>query len=154
MLPVLAKNRSYDAWIEELVWKDCDIQRRLRGEGCEEKYEDAKQWLTDAKLLDEAGCYCFKESKNYLYIGKAGTGDYTLGRRLHDHRRSVYFERATHLRIIVPRYKTWISRLERLLLLNYPYAQYNDATPAMGRNPADDILEMLMSEMDDLLTDG
>ncbi len=58
------------------------------------------------------------------------------------------------MRIIIPRYKTWISRLERLLLLNYPDAEYNDATPAMGRNPADEILEMLVSEMDDLLTDG
>jgi hypothetical protein len=119
------KSKSYDAWIEELVWKDCDIQRRLRGEGCEEKYEDARQWLTEAKLIDEAGCYCFKEGKQYLYIGKAGAGEYTLGRRLHDHRRSVFFEHATHLRIIIPRYKTWISRLERLLLLNYPDAQYN-----------------------------
>jgi hypothetical protein len=148
------KSKSYDAWIEELVWRDCDIQRRLRGDGCEEKYEDARKWLTEAKLIDEAGCYCFKEGKQYLYIGKAGAGEYTLGRRLHDHRRSVFFEHATHLRIIIPRYKTWISRLERLLLLNYPDAQYNDATPAMGHNSADEILELLASEMDDLLTDG
>ena len=148
------KSRSYDLWIDELVWNDCDIQRRLRGDGCEEKYEDAKEWLSAAKLIDEAGCYCFKNGKQYLYIGKAGTGSYTLGTRLHDHRRSVYFEKATHLRIIIPRYKTWISRLERLLLLNYPDAEYNDATPAMGHNPADDILEMIASEMDDLLTDG
>jgi len=144
------RNKSYDTWIEELVWKDCDIQRRLRGVGCEEKYEDAKQWLTSAKLIDEAGCYCFKNGKQYLYIGKASV----LSNRLHDHHHSVYFEKATHLRIIIPRYKMWISRLERLLLLNYPDAEYNDATPEMGRNPADEILEMLASEMDDLLTDG
>ena len=54
-----SKSKSYDVWIEELVWKDCDIQRRLRGTGCEEKYEDAKEWLTEARLIDEAGCYCF-----------------------------------------------------------------------------------------------
>lgn len=96
------KTNAYDTWIEELVWKDCDIQRRLRGTGCEEKYEDAKQWLTDAKLIDEAGCYCFKSGKEYLYIGKAGTGESNLGRRLRDHRHSVYFEHATHLRIIIP----------------------------------------------------
>jgi hypothetical protein len=149
-----SKSKSYDVWIEELVWKDCDIQRRLRGPGCEEKYEDARQWLTEARLIDEAGCYCFKNGKDYLYIGKAGTGDSNLGRRLRDHRRTVYFEHATHLRIIVPRYKTWISKLERLLLLRYPHAQYNDATPTMGNNPADEIVELLMSEMDDLLKDG
>jgi hypothetical protein len=148
------KTNAYSRWIEELVWKDCDIQRRLRGTGCEEKYEDARQWLTDAKLIDEAGCYCFKNGKEYLYIGKAGTGDSNLGRRLRDHRRSVYFEHATHLRIIIPRYKMWISKLERLLLLNYPNAQYNDATPTIGSNPADDTLELLLSEMDDLLKDG
>lgn len=148
------KSRGYDAWIEELVWQDCDIQRRLRGSGCEEKYEDARQWLAEAQLIDRAGCYCFKDGKKYLYIGKAGTGDYTLGKRLRDHRKSVFFERATHLRIVVPRYKTWISKLERLLLLNYPDAQYNDATPAMGRNPADEILELVMVEMDELLKDG
>jgi hypothetical protein len=149
-----SKTNAYEAWIEELVWKDCDIQRRLRGTGCEEKYEDAHQWLTDAKLIDEAGCYCFKSGKEYLYIGKAGTGDSNLGRRLRDHRRSVYFEHATHLRIIIPRYKMWISKLERLLLLSHPTAQYNDATPTMGNNPVDDTLEMLVSEMDDLLKDG
>ena len=148
------KSNLYDIWIEELVWKDCDIQRRLRGSGCEEKYEDAVQWLTEAKLIDEAGCYCFKNGKDYLYIGKAGTGDSNLGRRLRDHRRTVYFEHATHLRIIIPRYKMWISKLERLLLLRYPNAQYNDATPTVGNNPADDILELLLSEMDDLLKDG
>jgi hypothetical protein len=149
-----AKSNAYDTWIEELVWKDCDIQRRLRGQGCEEKYEDARQWLTDAKLIEEAGCYCFKSGKEYLYIGKAGTGDSNLGRRLHDHRRSVYFEHATHLRVVIPRYKMWISKLERLLLLNHPNAQYNDATPTIGNNPADDTLEMLLTEMDDLLKDG
>jgi hypothetical protein len=148
------KTNAYSCWIEELVWKDCDIQRRLRGTGCEEKYEDAREWLTNAKLIDEAGCYCFKNGKEYLYIGKAGTGDSNLGRRLRDHRRSVYFEHATHLRIIIPRYKMWISKLERLLLLNHPNAQYNDATPTMGSNPADDTLELLLSEMDDLLKDG
>jgi hypothetical protein len=46
-----SKTNAYEAWIEELVWKDCDIQRRLRGTGCEEKYEDAHQWLTDAIVL-------------------------------------------------------------------------------------------------------
>jgi hypothetical protein len=144
------RNKSYDAWIDDLVWKDCDIQRRLRGTGCEEKYEDARNWLTAAKLIDEAGCYCFKNGKQYLYIGKAGV----LRNRLHDHLHTVYFEKATHLRIIIPRYKMWISRLERLLLLNYPDAEYNDATPTMGHNAADNILEMLVSEMDQLLTDG
>ena len=148
------KSNAYDAWIEELVWQDCDIQRKLRGTGCEEKFADAVEWLTKAKLIDEAGCYCFKEGKNYLYIGKAGTGDSNLGKRLRDHRRSVYFEHATHLRVIIPRYKMWISKLERLLLLSYPDAQYNDATPTMGHNPVDDILELLAKEMDDLLTDG
>ena len=148
------RTKAYDAWIDELVWKDCDIQRRLRGEGCEAKFEDAETWLTEAKLIDKAGCYCFKNGKDYLYIGKAGMGDSSLGRRLRDHRRSVYFEHATHLRVIIPRYKTWISKLERLLLLSYPDAQYNDATPTIGRNPADDTLELLTSEMNDLLSDG
>jgi len=148
------KTNVYDDWIEELVWKDCDIQRRLRGSGCDEKYEDAVHWLTEAKLIDEAGCYCFKDGKEYLYIGKAGMGDSSLGRRLRDHRRSVYFEHATHLRIIIPRYKMWISKLERLLLLSYPNAQYNNATPTMGGNRADDTIELLTSEMDDLLKDG
>ena len=148
------KANSYEGWIEELVWQDCDIQRKLRGDGCEAKFQDAVDWLTEAKLIDKAGCYCFKNGKEYLYIGKAGTGDSNLGRRLRDHRRSVYFEHATHLRVVIPRYKTWISKLERLLLLQHPDAQYNDATPTMGRNPVDDTLELLMSEMDDLLQDG
>jgi len=41
-----------------------------------------------------------------------------------------------------------------LLLLSHPNAQYNDATPNLGGNPADDTLELLLSEMDDLLKDG
>jgi len=92
--------------------------------------------------------------KEYIYIGKAGGGESNLGRRLHDHRRSVYFERATHLRIIIPGHKSWISKLERLLLLSYPNSQYNDGTPNKGNNPADNMLDMLDREINDLLTDA
>ncbi|HEY8967154.1 MAG TPA: hypothetical protein VIM58_11950, partial [Candidatus Methylacidiphilales bacterium] len=139
---------------EALVWKDCDIQRKLRGGGCEEKYADAKQWLTEAKLIDESGCYCFKAKKEYLYIGKAGGGESNLGRRLNEHRHKVWFEEATHLRIIIPRHRAWIGKLERLLLLANPDSRYNTGTPAKGNNPADHILELLEKEMDDLLSDG
>lgn len=144
------KTRAYEGWIEDLVWNDCDLQRRLRGEGCLSKYEDAKRWLEEAKLIEESGCYCFKENKNYLYIGKSDN----LGERLKQHRHAVWFEQSTHLRIIIPRYKGWTSKLERLLLLSYPDALYNDATPSKGNNPVDDILELLEKEMNELLTDG
>lgn len=149
------KAGAFEEWIEELVWKDCDIQRKLRGNGCEEKYQDAKQWLTEAKLIDEAGCYCFKRGKEYLYIGKAGmTKESTLGRRLKEHEHAVWFEQTTHLRIIIPRHKSWISKLERLLLLCYPESVYNRGTPTTGNNPADDIIHLLEKEMSDLLIDG
>ncbi|SDT86044.1 hypothetical protein SAMN05444156_0108 [Verrucomicrobium sp. GAS474] len=148
------KDRTYDQWIRALVWKDCDIQRKLRGSNCDEKYADAKQWLTEAKLIDEAGCYCFKANKKYLYIGKAGGGESNLGRRLNEHRHKVWLEEATHLRIIIPRHRSWISKLERLLLMNYPQTRYNTATPAKGNNAADHILDLLEKEMNDLLSDG
>ena len=149
------KTRAYDRWIADLVWNDCDIQRKLRGNGCAEKHEDAVEWLTKAKLINEAGCYCFKKGKDYLYIGKAGMSkDTNLGSRLKDHRRAVYFEQSTHLRIIIPRHKTWISKLERLLLLNYPHPIYNEATPTTGNNPADSLIDLLETEMNELLTDG
>ncbi|MDR0534731.1 MAG: GYF domain-containing protein [Verrucomicrobiales bacterium] len=148
------KSKMYHIWIDELVWKECDIQRKLKGDDCESKYEDACNWLEKARLIDKAGCYCFKKDKEYLYIGKAGGGDSNLGKRLTNHKRSVYFEQATHLRVIIPRHKTWISKLERLLLLAYPETRYNEATPNRGNNPADNILDFIEKEMNDLLADG
>jgi hypothetical protein len=148
------KAKIYNRWIDQLVWNDCDIQRRLRGDSCEEKHEDAKQWLLKAKLLTEAGCYCFRSGSEYLYIGKAGDGSSSLGKRLHDHRRATYFTEATHLRVIIPKHKTWIGKLERLLLLSHGPTRYNDGTPTMGNNPADVILDLLEKEMNDLLADG
>ena len=58
------------------------------------------------------------------------------------------------MRVIIPRHRSWISKLERLLLLSYPDSHYNEATPTKGNNPADHILELLEREMDDLLSDG
>ncbi len=154
ILAYWSQGRIYEHWIRDLVWKDCDIQRKLRGSGCDEKYADAKQWLTEAKLIDESGCYCFKANKEYLYIGKAGGGESNLGKRLNEHRHKVWLEEATHLRIIIPRHRSWISKLERLLLMSYPASRYNTAMGTKGNNPADHILELLDKEMDDLLTDG
>lgn len=143
------KSGVLEDWIDSLIWRNedftADLKRKLKGETAIERLEDASKWLRQAGLSEEAGCYCFLSGKEYLYIGQGKS----LGNRLADR---VHFGDATHLRILIPKNKRWLNKLERLLILNYE-PRLNERPGALGNNPVDDTLEFIRNEIRELVTD-
>ncbi|MDD2707513.1 MAG: GYF domain-containing protein [Verrucomicrobiae bacterium] len=138
-----------EKWIDDIIWKgdgvEADLTRKLKGADVYGKTEDAMKWLDLAGWSEEAGCYCFIKSKEYIYIGQA----INLAQRLKERN---HFGAATHLRVIIPGDKRWLNRLERMLILNYEPTQ-NDRQGISGNNPADEILDYILGEIEELQTD-
>jgi predicted GIY-YIG superfamily endonuclease len=135
-------------WIEEMTWKEADYTRKLRGSTEAEKYADFQSWLVEKDLAELAGCYCFKVGREYLYIGKADE----LRKRIKDHEQKTFFTYATSIRIVIPKYKTQVEKLERLLILAHqPKENRNEGK--FNNNPADNCLEFIASEIKELVTD-
>jgi hypothetical protein len=147
-------------WIADFVWTDregkrADRRRKLKGT-YSEKYEDACGWLKKIGYYDEAGCYCFIAGDTYLYIGQAGqvTGtEKSIGIRVCvDWKKAIWWEKADSLRVIVPKNKKQCEPLERLLILNYT-PQDNETDGNNGNNRADEILDMIDKEIEELASD-
>lgn len=136
-------------WIGDLTWQDADFSRRLRGKNEFERYADLQQWLEDKQVAEYSGCYCFKVGKKYTYVGRATV----LRERLKQYEKSKYFliEDIT-VRVIVPKYKTQIGKMERMLILLHE-PEENKNTGDSGKNPVDDCLNFIRSEVKELLTD-
>ena len=140
-------------WIAEYVWTDevgkkADRRRRLKGTA-PEKYENVCGWLEKLGYLDKAGCYCFLDGKGYVYVGMT---ERSLGQRIKEHEDKIWWESTDSFRVIIPNDKRRCEPLERLLILNYtPLRSKTDGTS--GNNPADDILEMIDKEIEELAND-
>lgn len=145
------RTRQFERWIDSLLWQETDLVRRLRGDSGQAKYDDMKEWLSKAKLWDEAGAYSFIRDGDYVYVGQT---EATLGQRLTQHfRDGRFYADSTHLRIIIPRYKQWGKKVERLLLL--AYKPHETSMPGFkGNNEADDCLAFLFNEVHELINDA
>lgn len=137
------------SWIGDLTWQDADFSRRLRGKNEFERYADLIQWLESKGVTDYSGCYCFKEAKRYVYVGRA----VVLRDRFKQYEKSKYFLLPdVTVRIIIPKYKTQIAKMERMLiLLHEPLENKNSGD--VGKNPVDECLTFIRSEVKELLTD-
>ena len=60
----------------------------------------------------------------------------------------------THLRILIPKFKSQTTKLERLLIMLYQPMQNERPGDKGGNNPADKVLEMIHSGIQDLLVAG
>lgn len=136
-------------WIGDLTWQDADFSRRLRGKDEFERYADMHRWLDDKQVADISGCYCFKAGKKYIYVGRATV----LRDRLKQYEKSKYFLlNDLTVRVIVPKYKTQIGKMERMLILLHE-PEENKNTGDSGKNPVDDCLNFIRNEVKELLTD-
>lgn len=143
------KSGVLEDWIEDLLWKDgdfiADVRHKLKGGTASEKCEDAEKWLQEADLASESACYCFIANGDYLYIGQATD----LWSRIKDR---VYYGDASHLRILIPKNKRWLNKLERLLILHHTPRE-NAKPGVLGNNAVDDTLEFIRREVKELVTD-
>lgn len=136
-------------WIGDLTWQDADFTRRLRGKNEFDRFTDLHQWLEDKQVAEYSGCYCFKSAKKYIYVGRATT----LRDRLKQYEKSKYLLLPDlTVRIIIPKYKTQIGKMERMLILLHE-PEENRNSGDTGKNPVDDCLNFIRNEVKELLTD-
>jgi excinuclease UvrABC nuclease subunit len=104
-------------------------------------------------LLDVEGCYCFRSSdKSYRYIGKAQSQ--TIRQRLKQWERASYWLESSHIRIVIPKFKSQATKLERLLIMLHQPLENEKSGERGGNNPADKVIELINKEIQDLLIDG
>lgn len=136
------------AWIRDLTWREHDFTVRLRGKTEAERYANLQEWLEESRLADYPGCYCFKNGREYMYIGQAGV----LRDRIKQHEKKTYFTYGTAARVIIPRDKRRLNQLERLLILAHQPVE-NSTLGTAGRTPVDECLEFIRGEIKELITD-
>jgi predicted GIY-YIG superfamily endonuclease len=148
------RGKVLDAWIRDLIWEGNgergDYRKKLIVGNVAKNFEIAENWLENIGVSELAGCYGFREGKKYIYIGKADN----LGKRIKQHEGHYRWAKATHLRIFIPQHKASTLRLERLLILKHqPEENKNDGISTEGSR-ADEVLELIDREINELLTDG
>ena len=131
-----------------MTWRDHDFTYRLRGKSEADKYANLQVWLEDTRLAELAACYCFKNGREYIYIGQAGV----LRDRIKQHEKKTYFTYSNAVRIIVPKYKRQLNQLERLLILAH-HPSENGTVGIVGKTPVDECLEFIRGEIKELVTD-
>jgi len=77
-----------------------------------------------------------------------------LGQRLKQWEKASFWLESTHLRILILKFKSQTTKLERLLIMLYQPMQNERPGDKGGNNPADKVLEMIHSEIQILLVDG
>ena len=149
------KSGVLDDWIKDLIWEGKkgelgDYRKKLKQGDLHGNFERMMKWLNDSGLAELAGVYSFRNKKTRIYIGQSDN----LGRRLKQHEGQFFWGEATNLRILIPKHKASTMRLERLMILRHqPERNRNDGNSKVG-SEADEVLDFIISEINDLLTDG
>jgi hypothetical protein len=146
-------------WITECIKKHADYTFPIPVEDNPDlRMEIIISWLQTVGLSGIRGCYCWKENESYLYVGQASR----LETRIKSYKTRDFFSKATHVRIMVPNFKGCrtkthfkrkLNALERLLLLQYEPIENRDKNGHKGFNNADDCLNYIMGEVQELATD-
>jgi hypothetical protein len=149
------RSKVLDDWIRDLIWESedekGDYTKKLKKGDSDANFATAIKWVEALGVDETAGCYAFRDGKNnYIYIGKAEE----LGRRLQQHEGMEFWAKATHLRLLVPQHKASVLRLERLLILKYDPERNKVAGHSTQGSKADQVLELINAEINELLTDG
>ena len=149
------KSRVLNDWIRDLTKENSegrwDYRKKLAKGKAEENFERVIDWLDKDGLAESPGCYAFRNGQEYIYIGMT---EGTLKQRLTDHRDKIYWNEATHIRIIIPYRKDKALALERLLILKYQPGKNRTEGNSLEGSPADECLDFIGKEIDQLLTDG
>lgn len=135
-------------WVKEMTWREHDFTFRLRGKTEADKYASLQAWLEESRLANFAGCYCFKNGRDYMYIGQASV----LRDRVKQHEKKTYFTYATAVRVVIPKNKRQLNQLERLLILAH-CPNENGSSGVTGKTPVDDCLDFIRGEIKELITD-
>jgi hypothetical protein len=148
------RSKVLDDWIRDLIWESedekGDYTRKLKKGDSDANFATAIKWVEALGVDETAGCYAFREGKNnYIYIGKAEG----LKRRLQQHEGMEFWAKATHLRLLIPQHKASVLKLERLLLLKHDPERNKIAGHSTQGSRADQVLEMINAEINELLTD-
>ena len=149
------KGGVLDDWIKDLIWEGKngergDYLKKLKQGDLHGNFERAMKWLEESGLGELAGVYSFRNGMKRIYIGQSDN----LDRRLKQHEGQFFWGEATHLRILIPKHKASTMRLERLMILRHqPERNRNDGNSKVG-SEADEVLDFIVSEINDLLTDG
>ena len=123
------------------------------------RMQKIRGWLQTIGLNKLRGCYCWKNDDSYLYVGQASV----LENRIKDYESHHLFDKATHIRILIPNFrgcrnqihfKRRLNALERLLLLQYQPTENKDKNGHKGYNNADECLNYIMGEVKELATDA
>ena len=149
------RSRVLDDWIRDLIWESedekGDYTKKLKKGDSDANFATAIKWVEALGVDETAGCYAFRDGKNnYIYIGKAEE----LRRRLQQHEGMEFWAKATHLRLLIPQHKASVLKLERLLLLKYDPERNKIAGHSTQGSRADQVLELINAEINELLTDG
>jgi len=148
------RSKVLDSWIRDLIWEGedekGDYRKKLKKGDSDANFAIALKWVEDLGLDETAGCYAFREGNEYIYIGKANE----LKKRLEQHEGMEFWSRATHLRLLIPQHKASVFRLERLLLLKYDPKKNKNLGISTEGSKADQVMELINAEINELLTDG
>jgi hypothetical protein len=148
------RSKVLDSWIRDLIWEGedekGDYRKKLKKGDSDANFATALKWVEDLGLDETAGCYAFREGNEYIYIGKANE----LKKRLEQHEGMEFWGRATHLRLLIPQHKASVFRLERLLLLKYDPKKNKNWGLSTEGSKADQVMELINAEINELLTDG
>jgi hypothetical protein len=136
------------AWIREMTWREHDFTVKLKGKTETDKYLNLQAWLEAGRLADLTGCYCFKDGRDYIYVGQAAI----LRDRIKQHEKKTYFTYASSVRIVIPKYRRQLNQLERLLILAHQPKE-NNTMGIIGKTPVDDCLAFIRGEIKELVTD-
>lgn len=141
------KTGVLNQWVQDMTWNNMDLTFKLKGTE-EEKFEQVNKFLVEKRLSDLPGVYCFKDGKDYIYVGQGKQ----LGARIKAHEQKVFFSAANSFRIVVPQNKRFLNSLERLIILDRQPRENRSPGPVRG-NPADECLEFIRREIKELITD-
>jgi hypothetical protein len=149
------RSKVLDDWIRDLIWESedekGDYTKKLKKGDSDANFATAIKWVEALGVDETAGCYAFRDGKNnYIYIGKAEE----LGKRLQQHEGMEFWGKASHLRLLIPQHKASVLRLERLLILKHDPERNKVAGHSTQGSKADQVLELIKAEINELLTDG
>jgi len=144
-----------DEWINDLITQGKNGEwggfiKKFKQSDVHGNFERTLAWLDESGLGEKAGVYSFEKDKQRIYVGESER----LEKRLRQHQGYFAWGEATHIRILIPKRKSNRDKLERMMILRHLPADNGNEGKSVSGSKADDVLEFISEEINDLLTDG
>ena len=144
-----------DEWINDLIsegkngeWGD--YEKKFKTGDVNGNFERTLAWLDESELGQKAGVYSFEKGSHRIYVGESDN----LARRLRQHQGYFAWGEATQIRILIPRRKSNRDKLERMVILRHLPSDNGNEGISIAGSKADEILDFILEEINELLTDG